>query len=489
MKKILFLGLFGLFFLIIPKTQILAQSDSKILKKVEKCIQDYEDNSSLGNPGSTFIDSATIGSFNDLFESNANHYWDLYKSNNSITNYLLPVDEYVDSVNAVYNGTKPVISFGKYNIKINSDGKTALVYLVKINSLPDEKSIHKQKFIRHITTLRMLLNIHPDVVLIQNVSRDTRLTRIRSIYLEWGYPFLTNISTDFFQPRVSNIDPSVTNDYSIGAISGYSLGLNTDIRMDRQKAEGILFNVGFLFTKTNFNININDYIYSYRQTFDPGYYAFECTVFDRAPSISEKIALSSFSLPLMVKWYISKKSSGKQTLHNQDIASRENKKSNQPIRLKYYLKAGPQFSLLYGSAKVDYDLSHTGGGWFIYEREKNLPDPEKTWFYLDEKNERFDGPDFFAPNKFSYSSSIKLNKLQVSGFLAVGIEAKFNKILIALEPWLNIGITSISGKQGKMVYPLYPTGEFTSFIQTYNSPRINAFGLNIIIGKIFTRKY
>jgi hypothetical protein len=469
--------------------QILAQRDSKILKKIEKCIQDYEDNSSLGNPGSTFIDSATIGTFKDLFESNANHYWDLYKNNSLKTNYLLPVDAYTDSVNVIYNGTKPVISFGKYDIKIHSDRKTAIVYLVKINSLPDEKSIHKQKFIKHITTLRMLLNIYPDVVLIQNVSRDTRLTRIRSIYLEWGYPFLTNISTDFFKQPVSNIAPSVTNDYSIGTISGYSAGISTDIRLDRQKADGIVVNAGFLFTKTNFSLTISNYIYSYRQTFDPGYNAYECTVFDRAPSISEKISLSSISMPIMVKWYISKRSSGKQTLHHQEVSSNEKKKSNQPLRLKYYLKAGPQFSLLYGNAKVEYDLSHTGGGWFIYEREKNLPDPEKRWFYLDEKNERFDGPDFFATDKFSYSSSINLNKFQVSAVLAFGIEAKFNKILIGLEPWLNIGITSISRKQGNTVYRLYPTGEFSSFIQTYNSPRINAFGLNIIIGKIFTRKY
>ena len=250
MKKKLFLGLFGMALFVLPKIQLSAQTELQILPKIEKCIRNYQDHSSFGNPGSIYIDSATIGSFKDLFESNANLYWDLYKTKRSVTNFLLPVDEYLDSVNLIYNGLKPIISYGKYDIEINPDGKTAIVSLVKINSLQDEKLLQQNKFTRNITTLRLLLNIHGDFVLIQNISKDTRLTRIRSLYIEGGYPFLTNFSSNFFSPLVSNLDPSVTNDYSIGNPSGYRAGITADIRINRQTTDGFLLNVGLLYTKT-----------------------------------------------------------------------------------------------------------------------------------------------------------------------------------------------------------------------------------------------
>ena len=470
MKKILLPGLCGVLFWILPEMQLNAQNSLNTRLKIEKCIQNYQDHSSLGNPGSTYIDSATISAFKDLFESNASLYWDLYKTNESQTNYLLPADEYVDSVNLVYNGLKPVISYGKYDITMNPDGKTAIAYLVKINSLPDEAPVQKQKFTRNIITLRILLNVHNDAVLIQNISRDTRLTSIRSLYFEWGYPFLTKISSDFFGQPVSNIDPSVATDYTIGNISGYSLGITTDIRLARQTADGMLINVGLLYTKTSFEINIRNYVYTYRQTFDQGNKAFECTVFDRAPAISERISFNSISLPVKFKLYF-------------------HKKSNQSLRLKYYMKAGAQITMLWGTATAEYDLSHKGGGWFIYSDEKNLPDPDKTWFYLDENNERSDSPDFFAERKFSNSTVMNPSNLYITTVLAIGIEAKFNKILIGIEPWLNIGITSFSSLKGNPVYQLYPATEYAGFMQTYNSPRINSFGLNVIIGKIFNRKY
>jgi hypothetical protein len=489
MKNRLNAGVFLMALLVLPGMQLKAQTDGTTLKKVEKCIRDYQDHSSLGNPGSTFIDSATISAFRDLFELNANLYWDLYKTEASRTNYLLSVDDYVDSVNMIYNGLKPIISYGRYDIRLSPDGQTAIVYLVKINSLPVEKMVKKQKFSRTITMLRMLVNVHNDGVLIQNISMDTRLTRIRSCYVAWGYPFVTSISNNIFGQPVSNIDPGVTSDYSMGHISGYSLGISTDLRFDRQSADGILLNVALFYTKTSFDINISNYVYSYRQTFDPGDKAFECTVFDRANAISEKISFNSISMPVTIKWYLSKKTSGIQPGRQQNFSSQGTKGSNQSLRLKYYVRGGPQLSLVSGTTEVAYDLSHSGGGLFIYEGQKNLPGGDKIWFYLDKNNERVDGPNFFAQKTFRYSTSLSLHKVFLSAVIAFGIEAKFNKILIGLEPWLNIGITSISSQNDYTAYQLYPTAGYTSFLQTYRSPKINSFGLNVVIGKIFNRKY
>ncbi len=487
MRNKFLLILLGFTGLVIPKMTVYAQMEVQ-LQKIEKCIRDYQDYSSLGNPGSTFIDSATIASFKELFESNASLYWDLYKSNSPKTNFLIPVDEYVDSVDVIYNGIKPIISYGNFDVKLNADGMTAIVYLNKNHLLQNSKLPNRQKFSKIGVTLRILLNIYDKFALIQNITRDVRLTRIRSLSFAWGYPFLTGISSSFSGKPVSGVDPSLATDFSMGNFSGYSFGLTTDIRVNRQTPDGIVINTGIIYTRTNFDVTVNNYEYAYRKTFDPGEYAYECTVFDRTPAVSESNTFHSISIPIILKWYLFKPSSVMQHSRDQNVSSSEKRRTKQYIRLKYYLKAGPQISLLSCATKATYELSHTGGGWFVYEREKNLPDPEKTWFYLDKNNERFDGPDFFLQKMFSFDGSVNLCSVYLSAVVALGIEAKFNKIIVGFEPWLNVGLTSVTAGQKSRDYPLYPADEYHSFVHTINSPHINSFGLNIFIGKVFNRK-
>lgn len=462
--------------MLFPAMLLHAQDELQNLEKIEKCIRDYQDLSTLGNPGSPYVDTATINAFRELFELNATLYWDLYLSKTPKPGYLPQVDAYADSAIRLYNNMKPNVFYGKRHIIPGAGGKTAVVYLVKINHLPDENPEKKTRGSSNIMTLKLLLNIYSDNALIQNISRDTRLARIRSLSVQAGYSFITSLSGDLFGKPVSAVVPGVTSDYSTGKPYGYTIGLLADIRLNRQHPDGLLLSTGLLYSGTGFDISVTNYENAYRQTFgcssQPEYNC-EGTVVDRAPSVSEKITINSVSIPVTLKWYLPGKNSG----HRPD-------RSSGP-RLKYYLRAGPQISLLSGTTRVGYYLSHSAEGKFFYVSQANLPDSARTWFYLDDQ----DAINIFSNKNYNYAASVRLNKLCVSALAAFGIEAKINSITIGLEPWLNIGITPVTCRPGRTGYNLYPAGDFTSFLETYKTIRITSFGVNVFIGNLFSRKY
>ena len=448
-------------FLVLSNIRLCAQTDAGTLEKIEKSLQDYQNFSALGRSGSSFIDEATIGSFKNLFEMDANLFWDLFKTEQQRIRYLLTVEEYIDSVQRVYTGRKPVISFGKHRIEINANGKTAIAYLHKTNNVPDKNDSITYKLNKTGLNIRILFNIRKDTVLIQNITEDTRLTRIRSLSVEGCYNFVSRISGSFFANTVSAINPEIASDYTLGNQSGYTVGVNMDFRINRKTPDGLLFNVALLYSRSDVTVSINNYADTYRQSFDPGANPFEASVFDRTPAIRERITICGFSVPVTLKWY---------AMH------------------RLYFKAGPQFSLFSGTSDVSYNLSHTGGGKYILLNEVTLPENEKKWFYLDEHHEMDDaGYGFFRNREFTRSSSISLTTLSVAAVFAIGIEARFKKIVIGIEPWLTLGLTNLTEKSGDPAYKLYPETVFNSFLQTCNSPRLNSLGLKVIIGKMFYR--
>ncbi|MFZ4523201.1 MAG: hypothetical protein ACOYNC_15935 [Bacteroidales bacterium] len=485
MKKNVFLILLVVTGVLSSFTRGYAQKTSGSIAAVEKCLRDYQDLSSLGNPNSVYIDSATIGAFRDLFELNANHCWDLDKRKNTHTSaiVLIPVNEYVDSVTAGYKGFKPLVSFGKRDVRINPDGKSATVYLVKFNAISNEESTQKQKFTRNISKLRILVNIHDDEALIQNVSLDTRYTRIRSISLEGGYSFMNRVTGNFLGHPESAIDPAVTAGYSVKNAGGYHAGINADIRLVKQKADGLVLNAGLLYSVTNFDLTIHNYANTYRQAFTSCEKPYECTVVDQAPVVQEKMSLTGISIPVTVKWYVPKKSAVKYGKNKNDL-TKSLKKSKQPVRLNFYLKGGFQATLVSGNTTTYYILTEKSKGKFVYLEPGNQAD-STSWFYLDDAH----AITVFADKMFDYSATLKLKKVYVSAILAIGIEAKFNNITIGIEPWLNVGITSISGRDGNPVYNLHSPGQFDGFINTLNAPKVNSLGMSVVIGKLFTKKH
>ena len=451
----------GLVFLLCISIRMKAQSDQIILGKIEHRLQDYQDFSALGRSGSAFIDQATITSFKNLFEMDANLFWDLYKTDKQRVSYLLTVDEYTDSIQRVYDGRKPVISFGKHRIEVNRNGKTAIVYMHKTNYLSETRESGSFKLNREGLNLRFLLNLNRDTVLIQNITEDTRLTRVRGMSIEGGVNLIGKISSGFLSDPVSETSPNTVYSYKIESLSGYHAGLDLDLRISRKTLDGLLINIGLVYSVTTISVSVENYVYTCRQPFDLTSNPFEVSVFDRSPVVSEKITLQGFSVPVTAKWY--------------------------PARW-LYLKAGPQFSLISGNSHVDYILSHTGGGKGILLNESTLPENEKKWFYLDESHEMDDAQyGFFRNREFHPAISINMATVQISAVFGLGVEAKFSRVVVGFEPWLTLGISNLMRQTDVQDYRLFPEDVAESFMQSCVKAKLNSFGIKLTIGKMFYR--
>jgi hypothetical protein len=134
---------------------------------------------------------------------------------------------------------------------------------------------------------------------------------------------------------------------------------------------------------------------------------------------------------------------------------------------------------------MNYQLSHTAGGKFIYTN----PDSLGRWFYLDEQHELSNEPEYYKNKNYNYSSSVSTNPFFLSLSFGLGLEIEIDKWFIGIEPWLDLGATNISKSTNASEFKLYPDGQITSFIQSFNSPKLNTFGIKIIAGRLFMNKF
>ncbi len=446
--------------LVYMNVQILAQTDPRN-RAIEKALQDYQDYSALGRSGSTFIDETTIASFRNLFEMDANLFWDLFRTRQGRSPYLLTLDEYIDSIQLQYSGKKPVITYGKHRHSLNDRTNTALAYMRKTIYLPEVNDPGRFRLNKTCMNLRILFNIRHDTALIQNITEDTRLARVRSLNFEGCYSYYNKIGGSLFAEPVTSVNPGFSSGYSLTSGPGYCIGVSVDLRINRKKADGILVSAGLLYTADNYKARISDYVLSSRQVIDPEVNPFEISVFDRSPQIIEEIKISGISIPVALKWY--------------------------PVH-RVYLKAGLQVSFFSATSRANYTLSHTGGGKCILLNESSLPENEKKWFYLDELHEMDEAQyGFFRNREFSTFSSVTLATAGLSAIFAAGVEARVKNLLIGIEPCVTLGLTGLTGKPGKGDYPLCPETESKSFLQTLRVSKLNSLGVKLIIGNIFSR--
>lgn len=438
-----------------------AQFYKELHEKVVKAVGDYQDYSSLGRLGNVYVDEATTTSFKNLFEPDANLFWDLYKPGSSRNIFLLTVDEYVDSILKVYRGRKPVIDYSNCHIELKANGKTAIVYLHKNNYLPGKHDSGTYRLKKTGINLRILFNVRNNSVYIQNITEDARFTRIRGFYLEGSFMLISQVTGPLFSNTVSSTVPIKTSDYSFSCQTTNRFGVNIDLRLTRKKWAGFLITTGILYSAITMDVKIRGYTNYERKILDPSTHPFELSIFDRSNEISENIRLYGFSIPVMAKWYLT---------HS------------------FYLKAGSMFSMLKSVSRVHYFLSHTGGGRCVLLDRNSLPGNERVWFYIDENHElNTNQYGFFSKREFSFSTSLNINKIQLSAEFSVGIEKRIKPFLIAVEPWVSLGLTDLVMNSRDMKYKLYPETEYHCFLGTCSSIRLNAAGIKLLIGKIFNR--
>ncbi len=454
MARNIFLGLTVCIVCFFFRHPVSAQTKPESLSKVEKCLQDYQHLSAFGSAGSIYVDEATMNAFTELFETDANCYWDLFKTEKQRITYLLTVEEYISNVRNTYNDLKPVITYMKPKIELLPDGKSALAFVRKTNHISEKSDSVKHKPVAIGVNLRILFRIKGDTARIQNITEDTRLTRIRSFDVEGSANLFSGFSGAFFATPVSALPQGGgTNDYSITNKMGFMAGAGVDIRLSRKALNGWVVNVSCLFSHAALTTTVNNYENTYRATWDPGINPFTYSAFDRAPVVKEEITFNGVSIPLTVKWYMSR---------------------------NLYVRAGPQFNLLFANSDASFSLSHTGGGKVIKSADE--------WFYLDKVNEMQNIEyGFFLNTEYKINPAITTSTLSFSAVIGFGFEARIKKVVLDIEPFLTLGLNSVLINSGSSQYLLYPQTESTSFILTLREPRFNTVGIKVSVGKMFYR--
>ena len=461
MRRLKVIRWFALLLHLFAAIHLCAQSRVSDLEKIRRCLQDYQDFSALGRSGSAFVDETTINSFKNLFEMDANLFWDLFTPGSRRIGYLLTLEEYIDSVQRIYAGRKPVIFYGKHRIDLNASGRTAVVYLHKTRYSEGKEDLKTSQRNKTGLNLRIVMNIKKDSALIQNITEDTRLTRVRSLNVEGCFYPVIKVSDYLFTVSRSAADPKITSEASLENQMGYHAGMNADIRINRKSVDGLLINVGLTWFRTEMTATLHNYLYASRQAFDPGPNSFELTVSDRSSRVRERIILNGLLLPVAVKWYWTH---------------------------RIYLKAGPQFSLLSGTSYVNCQWSHTGGGKVVLLNALPQQNNFEPWFYLDENHELDDARYGFFRNRDNISSlPVTMVALNVSFVFSAGVEARIGKAVIGIEPSLTLGLTNLTSRSAVKDYRLYPEKALHSFLETYRATRLNMVGIKLVIGKMFSR--
>ncbi len=457
MKKIFFAALAGMLFLILPALRLHAQTDAQIQKKVEKCAQDYMQLSALGSAGSVYIDETTVAAFRDLFELDANCFWDLPKTDKQRLPYLLTVEEYISKIRNDYKELKPVVTYLRPTVEVFPGGKSAIAFIRKTNHISASGDSVKHKAVDRGVNLQILYRITKDTIRIQNITEDTRLTRVRSIGLEVCLNLVSSLSGAFFAAPVSAVSPETSTGYTVESHMGFTAGANVDIRLSRKELNGWVVNVACVYSHANLSTTVNNYMSSYNATFNQCN-PFSYTANDRSPVVQEEIALDGISLPVTIKRYFNR---------------------------SLYVKAGPEFSFMTGTSSAAYALSHTGSGRF-----QVIADPTQ-WFTAGgtsgEPEVTASQYGFYTDQQTSANPTVKTSSLCFSVVVAAGFETRIKKMVLNIEPWLALGLNSTLVDSGSKSYVLNPSTEANSFVQTFKSPRLNTIGIKVILGKMFYR--
>jgi hypothetical protein len=286
---------------------------------------------------------------------------------------------------------------------------------------------------------------------------------------------------------ISSLYPDVIQEIKFGNANGFLAGISADLKIIKSDPGRLMINTGLQFMKNEIPLNIHYYHFSYRQSYNECLpTAYECSIFDRSSLISENLTLYNLSLPILLKYYCfrsAKKNSQFAKIEN--MSELQKTKGTNPVFFNFYIKTGIKLSFLYAKSSMNYQLSHTAGGKFIYTN----PDSLGRWFYLDEQHELSNEPEYYKNKNYNYSSSVSTNPFFLSLSFGLGLEIEIDKWFIGIEPWLDLGATNISKSTNASEFKLYPDGQITSFIQSFNSPKLNTFGIKIIAGRLFMNKF
>jgi len=430
MRKFLLFAGIAFFFLSSPA---FAKEDSTAMAKVRNCMVRYIQVSSLGPGYSGEMAQEYIDEFLSLFEMDAFLFWDIQIKKDTV---LPPqsIYEYIDNAKKLYAPKQPVLNYDAPKILLSDDLKTAVVYLTKFHILTD--SLNKA-YKKNTYKLKFRLNLYASGAKIQSIEQDKRNTRVRSIFLVGGYTFYNNVSSFLIGSPESAAIPAPAGSFTCSISPAWFAGAGLDIRFNKDKFDGLLFETGLYYSASRITFNIGPYENKTRQVLDAGSAnPFEVTVFDRSQAVTEVLQTYNIALPLAIKYYFNS---------------------------YLYVRGGVTINYMMGTLKADYSLSHTGGDTAV-----NLTTGNSV--YIPPDKELSGSWGFFRDSTYQYSGTPDIKLLYFTLVTGVGFEKKFNKWSIGIEPSLFVGQNPLSSSGASGAYDLYSKDNYQSFIQTMDLP-------------------
>ena len=450
-----------LIFLLLIFSNIYPQKRSLLREKVDTCIKNYEKFSKFGWSDNQDTVSEFFSGFKSVFDKGNDVFilWDLSKSRTKTTDALfvktqkLRVYEYIDTMNAVYKGRHPYLTYEKGKTRLNTRENSAKVYLTKYNHIKDskgEKTIDVKSY-----KILINLNIYDKNALISGIMVDKRISFVRGVNFYFNYIPWYNISKKPFQTPQSDVNNGLVGNYNISGKTILNIGCDADLRISKDPPEKkYFFNIGISYTRVKYNITLYNYFFSYRTLLDAeSENAFECSTNERSNNIEEKLTINSLSLPFSVKYFFKRLNS-----------------------INIFFRMGFQVDYFFGNTFINYSLSRTGGGLMIRIKDK-------TQQFLHENNEMdYTQYGYFRNDLQEQNPILTFNSLNCSLLFGVGIEkVLLPNMSIGLEPNVIIGLTHLYKNFPSDSYKLYPSEKYKSVLYTFPSTKLFMAGIKICI--------
>jgi len=431
-----------------------AQHGDPTRLKAERFILEYMYLSRLGPGYARDMNDETAQQFRALFSPDALLRWDLNRSPAGTIDHLLTPGEYTDLARETYDLRQPVLLFGEPRIRLFEGGKSATIYLRKLNIImsPDDRPLYANRI-----DLQVSANLAAGRPLITDISKDIRPPVIRSLFFSLNFPAYSSAPAAVAQsPCLAGASGVEFTRVEVKTGKAMEAGMGLDLNLNRNEKNILIFSTGICYSQfpvfskvTGYSLGIPDTVAV--KSGNP----LACTAFERSRAVHEKVLVRKIEVPLSFKSYINR---------------------------WLYIMPGVSVGYATGKSNVVYMLSRTGGG-LVTELGS------QQQYYLDREQE-LDQPEYgyYRDKHYHFPKKQVIGRMILSFRLAAGFEKRFSDLSISVEPNAVFGMNPLVARPVEGTYKLDRVKDFHSFLQLVSMPAYDfSIGIRIVVSYLFKR--
>jgi len=431
-----------------------AQPDDPARVKAERFILEYMYLSRLGPGYARTMSDETVQQFRALFAPVARLRWDLYRLPGDTIAHPLTPFEYTELAREIYDSRQPVLHYSEPRIRLFEGGKSATIYLRKLNILmsPDDRALYANR-----VNLQVTADLASGRPAITEISKDPRPPVIRSLFFSLNFPaYSSALATIARSPGLASASGMEFNRTEVKTGKALEAGLGLDLNLNRNERNILVFSTGICYSQFPVFTNVTGYSLGMPDTVVvKSGNQLSCTAFERSRAVHEKVLVRKIEVPLSFKSYI-----------------------------KPWLYVMPGLTVGYATGRSDvvYMLSRTGGG-LVTELTS------QQQYFLDREQE-LDQPEYgyYRDKHYNFPKKQVIGRMNLSFRLAAGFEKRFSDLCISVEPNAVFGMNPLLSRPAAGTYSLGNMKDFNSLIQLIRMPVYDfSFGIRLVVSYFFKR--